>query len=87
MPKIDADIGLRYLLGLWVLGTLTTLFWCIVLMPVILIIGFAGKFWPVWNAIAAHPGWACLAAVTLVATAMLWIWLLIMVSHSLLRRA
>jgi hypothetical protein len=87
MPKIDAAIGLRYLLGLWVLASLTTLFWCIVLTPVILMIGFAGKFWSVWNAIAAHPGWACLAAVTLVATAMLWIWLLIMVSHTLLRRA
>jgi len=56
MPKIDAAIGLRYLLGLWVLGTLTTLFWCIVLTPVILMIGFAGKFWPVWNAIAASSG-------------------------------
>jgi len=87
MPKIDADMGLRYLLGLWVLGSLTTLFWCIVLTPVILMIGFAGKFWLVWNAIAAHPAWACLVAITLVAITMLWIWLLITVSHSLLRRA
>jgi NADH:ubiquinone oxidoreductase subunit 4 (subunit M) len=72
--------------GVWVLGTLATLFWCIVMAPIILVIGFAGKFWLVWNAIAAHPGWACLATVALVATAMLWIWLLIIVSYGLAKR-
>jgi hypothetical protein len=31
----SAEVGIRYLLGVWVLGTLATLFWCIVLTPVI----------------------------------------------------
>jgi hypothetical protein len=51
MPKISAENAVRYLMGLWVLGTLATLFWCIVMTPVILVIGSAGKFWLVWNAI------------------------------------
>ena len=65
MPNTSAEVGIRYLLGVWALGTLATLFWCIVLTPVILVIGFAGKFWPVWNAVAAHPAWACLTTVAL----------------------
>jgi hypothetical protein len=86
MPKISAENAMRYLMGFWVLGTLATLFWCIVMTPIILVIGFAGKFWLVWNAIAAHPGWACLATAALVATAMLWLWLLIIVSYGLAKR-
>jgi hypothetical protein len=84
MPNTSADVGIRYLMGVWVLGTLATLFWCIVLTPAILVIGFAGKFWSVWDVVAAHPGFACLATVVLVATSMLWIWLLVVVSRNLM---
>jgi hypothetical protein len=45
MPKISAENAMRYLMGFWVLGTLATLFWCIVMTPIILVIGFAGNFW------------------------------------------
>ena len=38
MPKISADSAMSYLLGSWVLGTLASHFWCIVMTPVILMI-------------------------------------------------
>jgi hypothetical protein len=78
--------ALRYVMGFCVLGTLATLFLCIVITPVLLIIGFAGQFWPVWNGIAAHPILTGLCIVAFIALVMFWIWLMLVIGSALLRQ-
>jgi hypothetical protein len=78
--------ALRYVMGFCVLGTLATLFLCIVITPVLLIIGFAGQFGPVWNGIAAHPILAGLCIVAFIALVMFWIWLMLVIGSALLRQ-
>jgi hypothetical protein len=78
--------ALRYIMGFCVLATLATLFFCIVITPVILVIGFAGQFWPVWNAIAAHPILASFAIVAVIVLLMFGIWLMLVIGAALMRR-
>ena len=82
---MNEELALRYVMGLSVLATLATLFFCIVITPVILVIGFAGHFWTVWNGMAAHPFLGSLAIVTFMVLAMFWIWLMIKITGSLLQ--
>lgn len=74
---------MRCLMGFCLLATLATLFLCIVLTPVLLVIGFSGQFWPVWNGIAAHPILAALAVVAFVALIIFWLWLMIVIWSAL----
>ena len=64
--------ALRYVIGLCVLATLATLFLCIVITPVILVVGFAGHFTTVWHAMAAHPFWGSLSIVVFIVLVMFW---------------
>ena len=52
---ISADQALRHLMGVWVLAGLATIFFCIVVTPVLIVIGFAGKFQSMWELVASRP--------------------------------
>ena len=52
---ISADQALRHLMGVWVLAGLATIFFCIVVTPVLIVIGFAGKFQSMWGACRLAP--------------------------------
>src|SRR6476619_8666940 len=52
---ISADQALRHLMGVWVLAGLATIFFCIVVTPVPIVIGFAGKFQSMWELVASRP--------------------------------
>jgi hypothetical protein len=83
---MSEELAMRYVMGFCILATLATLFFCIVITPVLLVIGFAGQFSSVWNGIAAHPILAGVAVVAFIALIMFWIGLMIVIGSVLMRQ-
>jgi hypothetical protein len=83
---ISADQALRHLMGVWVLAGLATTFFCIVVTPVLIVIGFAGKFQSMWELVASRPFLTSFALVVFMALVMIYIWIMIMIGSALMRQ-
>jgi hypothetical protein len=75
----------RYIVGFCFIATLATLFMCIVLTPVLLVIGFSGQFQTAWEIVAAHPIWSGAVLVAFTGLVMLWSWLMIVLGRALIK--